>query len=231
MHAHHLDPAASAAGEAGLSPTVAPVGAPAEPAATTAPPAAPADPAAPPEPVVAAASAAPEPWDAALAHSGAFATQAFAPAEDPLAAALALARDAAQADTCWLLRPPPGGASFTLAGGTGEIWRRFHARAAVRAEERSVFGVCLSRREVVVLHDTADPGLAPYLPAWWRAADGAPCALALVPVTTVSSPVPAALALLGWDRPRRVALSPAQAGLVQRVCAEAVAATEARAAA
>lgn len=226
MHAHHLDPAAAA--ETGLPPAVAPA---AIPAAIAAPAEAPADPVALPEPVVAAAEAAPEPWDAALAQSGAFATQAFAPAADPLAAALALARDAAQADTCWLLRPPAGGTSLTLAGGTGEIWRRFHARAAVRADERSVFGVCLSRREVVVLHDTADPGLAPYLPDWWRAADGAPCALALVPVAAASSPAPAALALLGWDRPRRVTLSPAQAGLVQRVCAEAVAATEARAAA
>jgi hypothetical protein len=59
--------------------------------------------------------------------------------------------------------------------------------------------------------------LQPYLPDWWRALDGPPCAFALVPLRTGETV--AALALIGWRAARRVAITPSQVNLVQQLCA------------
>jgi hypothetical protein len=42
--------------------------------------------------------------------------------------------------------------------------------AAIRAEERTVFGVCLTRHENVFIHCASDPKIQPYLPVWWTRA-------------------------------------------------------------
>ena len=37
-----------------------------------------------------------------------------------------------------------------------------------------MFGVALSRQEVVVLHDTKDAAISRYLPSWWAVAEAMP---------------------------------------------------------
>jgi hypothetical protein len=85
----------------------------------------------------------------------------------------------------------------------------------LETKERSVFGVCLQRREVVIIHDTSDKALAPYLPDWFRRANGAPSAFALIPVGTTDTP--SALLLIGWGTPRRVALTASQLALIHQI--------------
>ncbi len=220
VHAYHLNPnhapvtepppaarpAAEAAADTPAAEAVAAPAWPDEPAAAATPEPPPAE--APPG----------EPWEAALERAGAFAASAApAQASSPLSNTLALARDAAQADTCWLIERLPGGASLTLTAGTGPEWKSLKGNAAVRADERSVFGVCLARQEVVVLHDTREPSIQPYLPAWWRTAAVTPRAVALVPLRLDAKTT--AIALLGWGSPRRVNLAAPQLALVRQILA------------
>ncbi len=161
-----------------------------------------------------------KPWDEDLKKSSAFAAAPIAPAEPPLSAALALARDGLQADVCWLFQKLEGGTSLSLVGGTGPHWVAVQPSAALRAEDRNVFGVSLSRREVVVLHDTHDPAILRYLPDWWKSAENMPRAFALVPIQV--GPNVIGLALAGWNLPRHVNVSAFQVGLAQQICAHAI---------
>ena len=231
VHAYHLNPNHAPAPES-PPPTSAEVAAPAvaarsETADTVAARLETTDTvAAAPEPAVPAPPA--ESWDTALARSGAFAAQpAPAAASSSIAATLALARDAAQADSCWLIERLPGGASLTLTAGTGTDWKALQGSAAVRADERSVFGVCLMRREVVVLHDTREASIQPYLPEWWRQAETKPQALALVPLRLEAADT--AIALIGWKVPRRVNLAAPQLNLLHQILAGVTAHTAAAA--
>ena len=176
---------------------------------------APITPPAPPAPVVPAKS-----WDEDLRNSTAFTAEPLVAPEIALASVLALARDALQAEECWLFQRLDGGTSFSLVGGTGKIWLEVQPFAAMRPEDRNVFGVALSRQEVVVLHNTQDAAITRYLPAWWGAMENLPHAFALVPIHAEKGPV--GLCLIGWRQARKVAVSSHQVTLVQQVCAQAI---------
>ncbi len=137
-----------------------------------------------------------------------------------LSSVLTLARDALQAEECWLFERLDGGASLSLVGGTGKIWLEAQPYAALRPEDRNVFGVALSRQEVVVLHDTKDAAISRYLPSWWAVAEAMPRAFALVPIRTGKGLV--GLCLIGWRNARKVSVSSPQVSLVQQICAQAI---------
>ncbi|MBI5770170.1 MAG: HDOD domain-containing protein [Verrucomicrobia bacterium] len=193
------------------------------PASATIPPAAPESAASPPAPSRDAPPPA-EPavaWDAALADSASFAVQSLD--QPPPSAAhetLVVARDAIGAAETWLFSPAPAGHSLVLTDGVGPVWSRVQPRASLLAEERSVFGLCLKRREVVLIHDTSDPVLSRYLPPWWSTVSAGLRAFSLVPISTPSRPV-ATLLLLGWPDPRRVQLTHSQVRLLQQLFAPA----------
>lgn len=140
-------------------------------------------------------------------------------ARDPWLAALTLVRDSFGAQECWTFTVQPGGFSLPLTHGVGERWQRFQAIAAVRSDERTVFGVCLSRREAVVIHDLQDPKLKPYLPGWMRESGDAPPSFVLVPLTEgdrVSGVV-----LIGWHKAQRITLNKAQLELARQILGNA----------
>ncbi len=169
-------------------------------------------PVAPPEPV--------KSWEDDLKNSGAFTADPAAAPEIDLSSVLTLARDALQAEECWLFERLDGGASLSLVGGTGKIWLEAQPYAALRPEDRNVFGVALSRQEVVVLHDTKDAAISRYLPSWWAVAEAMPRAFALVPIRTGKGLV--GLCLIGWRNARKVSVSSPQVSLVQQICAQAI---------
>ncbi len=142
-------------------------------------------------------------------------------ARDPWLAALALVRDSFGAQECWSFTLQPGGSSLPLTHGIGERWQKFQALAAVRAEERTVFGVCLSRREAVVIHDLHDAKLKPYLPAWMRETDGAPPSFVLIPLADGERA--SGVALIGWHRAQRITLNKAQLELARQLLGNAAA--------
>lgn len=140
-------------------------------------------------------------------------------AHDPWLSALTLVRDSFAAQECWTFALKPGGVSMPLTHGVGERWHRFQAIAAVRSDERTVFGVCLSRREAVVIHDLHDPKLKPYLPAWMRETEGAPPSFVLVPLQEGERV--GGVVLIGWHQAQRVALNKAQLELARQILGNA----------
>ena len=134
-------------------------------------------------------------------------------------AALEEVRTTFGADECWVFLSQPGGLSLPLVGGTGENWKLHQARASLRVDERTVFGVCLSLRSNVVIHDTGEASLASYLPEWFRGAEQIPGAFVLVPLHNgVKS---SGLVLVGWQSAQRLQLSPEKTENVRQLLAAA----------
>lgn len=168
-----------------------------------------------PPPALAGSAA---PWDAALTASHAFGATPLTP--DPLEVAFAtltLARDTLGATDCWLFRTMPGHADCTLSDGVGPAWSECEPGALIRASDRSVFGVTLSRREIVVIHDSNDPAILPYLPEWWRALPQRPLAFLLIPIEVMGEV--RAVVLAGWPAPRRITVEPARVNVVRQLTA------------
>jgi HD-like signal output (HDOD) protein len=142
-------------------------------------------------------------------------------ARDPWLSALALVRDSFAAEEAWTFTVKPGGVSMPLTHGVGARWQKFQAIAAVRSDERTVFGVCLSRREAVVIHELHDPKLKPYLPAWMRETDGTPPSFVLVPL--IEGNRATGVVLIGWHKSQRIALNKAQLELARQLLGNAAA--------
>ncbi len=176
-------------------------------------------------PTISPPTAAPETlesWSDALTKSPEFETQPeTVPAPeaptDPWSAALKFVHDGFGAQECWLFLPKPGGESLPLTEGIGAHWKEFKKSAALRLDERTVFGVCLTRRENVVIHDTTAATLTPYLPAWFRKTSGAPGAFLLMPLH--ENKLTHGLILIGWEKPQRITVSPAQTELARQMFA------------
>ena len=160
-------------------------------------------------------------WSEQLAHTKAFETQATVPApeDDRWTATLTFVRDSFGAQDCWLFVAPKGGESFSIKQGAGSCWQDFRACAAVRADERTVFGICLARMENVVIHDTAEPTLTNYLPSWFRQTKGAPGAFILMPLHTEGRIQ--GLVLIGWKIAHRITVTAAQTELACQLFASA----------
>jgi hypothetical protein len=160
-------------------------------------------------------------WTDQLAHTKAFETQAITPPPevDRWTATLTFVRDSYGAQDSWLFVAPAGGASYVIRHGIGDCWQHFRTCAAVRADERTVFGICLARMENVVIHDTTEPKLAPYLPAWFQPAKGAPGAFILMPLQTDGRTQ--GLVLIGWTLPHRITVTAAQTELARQLFASA----------
>lgn len=164
----------------------------------------PADPAAPDD------ASAPEPIEPLATELAAAAPT------DPLLAALARVRDLFAARDCWLFRAAPGEKHLRLVRSLDPRAIAAAAEARVDPAERSVFGVCLQRREIVVMHDATQ---SPHVPRWFRQHLEAPGAFLLVPLP--ASAGPSELLLVGWPAPRRLAVTPAQVAQAREALAPA----------
>ncbi len=131
--------------------------------------------------------------------------------------ALKLVLDSFGAQECWLFSPQPGGESMPLVHGIGPHWLFFQTQAVLRLDERTVFGVCLTRRENVVIHDTTAASLVPYLPPWFRNTAGAPGAFLLMPLH--DKKIAHGLVLIGWSKTQRIDVSAAQTELARQIFA------------
>lgn len=133
---------------------------------------------------------------------------------DPWRAALDLVRDSFGAQECWHFTTQPGTPMLTLSHGAGERWGRFQRIAIIRSDERTVFGVCHTRREAVVIHDLTDAKLRPYLPEWMTADANSPQSFVLLPITEGKRAM--GLVLVGWHNARRLVLNKAQLELARQ---------------
>ncbi|MEO7599970.1 MAG: HDOD domain-containing protein [Opitutus sp.] len=125
------------------------------------------------------------------------------------------------APECLLFSKPPGAALFELTHGRGGSFASLGQRARLRSTDRTVFGVCLSRGENVVIHRAEDPKIVPYLPDWLRA-EHSLSSFVLLPLTAEG--VTDGLVLAGWPTARRVVIAPEQAKLIRSLLAACVSA-------
>lgn len=193
--------ATSAAAESKIEP----VAAEAEVAAAPIPASPPVDPVTPPAT-----------WDAGLSDSVCFCAQPSAEVAAVAPSALEMLRDAVGAEEGWLFRRAAGTQVFSLAEGVGPMSSKLPQKLSQQGGERSVFGLCVTRREVVLIHSTADHRLTPYLPAWWGDVAFGVRAFALVPVADLPDGV-GTLILLGWREARRIELARGQLSILHRL--------------
>lgn len=115
-----------------------------------------------------------------------------------------------------LFSKSPGESAFELTHGRGQSFASLGRRARLRSADRTVFGVCLTRGENVVIHRAVDPKIIPYLPDWLRA-EASLSSFVLLPL--ISDGQPDGLVLAGWPTARQVVIAPAQAQLIRSLLA------------
>lgn len=69
-----------------------------------------------------------------------------------------------------LFQRDPGGRTYTAELGLGALVDLVRGRPVIDIGRRDVFSICLNRREDVLIRDTADPKIRPFLPEWLLAA-------------------------------------------------------------
>jgi HD-like signal output (HDOD) protein len=160
-----------------------------------------------------------ENWTEQLQRSAAFAAPETQPAEraDPWLVAITALRDSFKADEVWVFLPGPGGKSLVLAHGIGGRWKEHRARASLRSDERTVFGVGLALRQTVAIHDTGDASIRHYLPEWFLRSEAHPGAFLLIPLAVPDQ----GIVLIGWPKPQRVVPTAAQTELARLLIASA----------
>jgi hypothetical protein len=141
---------------------------------------------------------------------------------DLFSIALGTVAEGFQAPEAAVFASRPNVKGFALADSRGTFARNL-SPAPIRADERTVFGICLSRRENVLIHNAEDPKIIPYLPAWLRR-PGCPRSFVLLPLYHQDQVH--GLILTGWPTARQIAISAAHAtlirtmlGLIAQMCA------------
>ena len=138
-------------------------------------------------------------------------------ASQVLTALLGIAQRGFSTRDCVVFVGAPGASSFSLAQGSGAFFEGLTAQTAVGREERTALGICVSRCENVLIHNAGDAKIAPYLPAWLRAA-GAPAAYALLPI--VDRGLAQGLLMVGWPNQQQVIIPGEQAQIIRRLLAQ-----------
>jgi HD-like signal output (HDOD) protein len=132
---------------------------------------------------------------------------------DPWVAPLHRVAESFVADEVWLFESAEKGASFTLVRGIGAHCAEIRHGAVLRAEDRTVFGIALTRREAVVIHQLRDPALRRYLPDWLLQSATTPPSLLIFPL--FQDHRVSGLAVVGWSQARRVKIEKPQLDLAR----------------
>jgi HD-like signal output (HDOD) protein len=106
---------------------------------------------------------------------------------------------------CILFAQDGSRTTFTSKLGRGPLFDLVRGRPLVATGRRDVFSICLSRREDVLIRDTSDEKIRPYIPEWMHAA-GAVGTFMLLPVCNEYGPFSLLLATRSNGQP----LSPTQ---------------------
>lgn len=116
----------------------------------------------------------------------------------------------AATESCLFFGDPSG---LKIVQGAGRAWRKLKPEAVVTSDERSVFGVCLTRNTIVLIHDVAT---ALHIPPWLKATNlfGA---FAALPIKGMSKQ---GIILVGWTQGRKIVQSTEQSELIKQILAE-----------
>jgi hypothetical protein len=103
-------------------------------------------------------------------------------------AALTALRQALELQDCVLFQRDSGAQTYTATSGLGALFDLVRGRPVISAERRDVFSISLNRREDVLIRDTTDPKIRPFLPEWLLAA-GAISGFILLPLVNTTGAV------------------------------------------
>ncbi|HLP07522.1 MAG TPA: HDOD domain-containing protein [Opitutaceae bacterium] len=95
--------------------------------------------------------------------------------------ALAATRRALALQDCVLFQREPDARTYAARNGIGVLLDLVRGRPVISTERRDVFSICLTRREDVLIRDTSDPKIRPFLPEWLLSA-GAISGFILLPL-------------------------------------------------
>ncbi len=171
----------------------------APPAVVTSPP--------PPKPTVSS-----DRLHAGLAQLIALASQPGTPADVINRSVIDIIGEAFAAPEVFLLLRPAGLGTLHITHGLGQNWRSFQSFATVTPGERTTFGLCLSRRENLLIHDARDASIGPYVPGWLR---DAPHLQAYVLLPLIHADKPTGVILAGWAMKRKIVIAPDQVQLLR----------------
>lgn len=119
------------------------------------------------------------------------------------------------ADECVLfLADAQAETPLRVVQGLGELWDTWGERAIVRPGERTALGLCLSRRENILIHDARDRTLEQHLPVWLRTERGLG-AYVLIPLRDRLRRQ--GLALVGWREPRKIEMTATCIEVIHRI--------------
>lgn len=177
------------------------------PPSTASPFAAPVTPPPPPKPTVSS-----DRLHAGLAHLLALAGQPGTPADVINRTVIDIIGEAFAAPEVFLLLRPTGLGTLHITHGLGQNWRTFQSFATVTPGERTTFGLCLSRRENLLIHDAQDASIGPYVPGWLR---DAPHLQAYVLLPIIQAEKPLGVILAGWAMKRKIIIAPDQVQLLR----------------
>lgn len=166
-------------------------------------------PAAPPPPKPTASSAR---LRSGLDHLAQLAAQPGTPADVIHRTVIEVLSEAFAATEVYLLLRPAGLPALHLTHGLGRHWRQLQSSAIVTPGERTTFGLCLTRRENLLIHDAQDAAIAPYMPAWLRSAAFLQ-SYVLLPIVHADQPL--GILLAGWATKRKIILPPEQVQLLR----------------
>jgi HDOD domain len=88
-----------------------------------------------------------------------------------------------------------------IAHGQGNAWQSLKSKAVIRRSERSTLGLCLQRRENILIHDSSETLIAQLTPAWLK---GYTDLRSYILVPLVDRDGNQALMLVGWLEKRHI---------------------------
>lgn len=120
------------------------------------------------------------------------------------------------ASEAMLFLPERDQRQYSAVQGRGRVFQEIRGERAVRSDDNSVFGICLRRRENVVIHNTSDPKIAAHVPHWCAAGRGLGAFVAM-PLHDTSGCF--ALIVVGWLEPRQIPITPEHSSLLRSLLA------------
>lgn len=130
------------------------------------------------------------------------------------------AQDGFEATDCAVFLRSVRGGPFVLAEGLGRFTVHHQDTAAVYPGERTVFGIALTRRETVVIHDARTASMQACLPSWFCGDQDTPAAFILVPL--VEDGKADGLVIIGWSAARRIELDGGHHALLRMLRGSAI---------
>jgi hypothetical protein len=115
-----------------------------------------------------------------------------------------------------LLLRAPRLPTLHITHGVGQNWRKLQTNAKVTPGERTTMGLCLARKENLLIHDAGEASIAPYVPSWLRDAVQLQ-SYVLMPIVQADQPIGVILA--GWAIKRKIVIATEQVQILRELLA------------